>query len=59
MSLRIVCPLLLLLGLALMLPFEFWFTRLFGVAALVGFVVTGLFLVATPEFLARGDDDPA
>jgi hypothetical protein len=55
-TLRRVCPALLVLGVALMIPFEAPLTRIAGVACLVGFVVTGLFLVATPEFLAREDD---
>ncbi len=57
MSLRLACPLLLALGLVLMLPFEEWYTRILGVASLVGFIVTGLFMVATPEYLSRRDDD--
>ena len=53
MTLRRLCPALFLLGIVLMIPFEAWYTRLFGVLALVGFVVTGLFLIASPAYLAR------
>jgi hypothetical protein len=60
MTLRRLCPALLVLGVVLMIPFETTLTRIAGVACLVGFVVTGLFLVATPEFLGRdeGSDPP-
>ena len=45
------------LGLLLMLLFEAWFTRLLGVAALFAFVVSGVFLIADPAFLAAEDDE--
>lgn len=44
------------LGLLLMLLFETWLTRALGVAALFGFIVTGVFLIADPAFLAAEDD---
>ena len=44
-------------GLLLMLLFEAWFTRLLGVAALFAFIVSGVFLIADPAFLAAEDDD--
>ena len=53
MTLRRLCPTLFVLGIVLMIPFEAWYTRLFGVLALVGFVVTGVFLIASPDYLAR------
>ena len=56
MTLRRICPALLVLGLALMIPFEATLPLALGVACLAGFVVTGLFLVATPEFLGRDED---
>jgi hypothetical protein len=43
------------LGVGLMIPFDAAVTRFFGVIALLGFIVCGLFLIATPEAL-RGDD---
>jgi uncharacterized membrane protein YkgB len=54
-------PLVLMLvclvgGLALMLGFEYTLTRIVGVLALFAFIVTGVFLIADPEFLARDDD---
>jgi hypothetical protein len=39
------------LGVALMIPFEHWFTRVLGVGALFAAIVTGVFAIATPEFL--------
>ena len=45
------------LGLLLMLLFEAWFTRLAGVACLFAFIVTGVFLIADPAFLAADDDE--
>jgi hypothetical protein len=40
-------------GLALMLAFESWITRLLGVLALFAFIVIGVFLIADPAFLAE------
>lgn len=57
MSLRVVALALLVLGVALMVPFEAWYTRVAGVLCLFGFVVVGLFAVATPEYLGREIDD--
>jgi hypothetical protein len=57
MTLRRLVPTLLLLGLALMLPFDAWFTRLLGVLCLFGFVVAGVFLIANPENLAADEDE--
>jgi hypothetical protein len=44
-------------GLLLMLLFEAWFTRVLGVAALFAFIVSGVFLIADPVFLAADDDE--
>ena len=44
-------------GLLLMLLLEAWFTRLGGVACLFAFIVTGVFLIADPAFLAADDDE--
>jgi hypothetical protein len=44
-------------GLLLMLLFEAWLTRLVGVAALFAFIVSGVFLIADPAFLAADDDE--
>jgi hypothetical protein len=57
MSLRWICPLLGIAGVAIMVPFESTVTLTIGVLCLIGFVVTGLFLIASPEFLGRADDD--
>jgi hypothetical protein len=57
MNLRKLFPLLFVIGVALMVPFDAWYTRLAGMACLVGFVVVGAFTIASPEFLARGNDD--
>jgi hypothetical protein len=53
----VVALVALVVGLGLMLPFEYTLTRLFGVAALATFVVCGLLVVANPEFLARDGDE--
>jgi hypothetical protein len=57
MSLRHVSLGLFVLTLALMLPFEYTITRILGVACLVGFIVTGLFAIASPANLRRDQDD--
>jgi len=46
------------LGLVLMLIFEHWLTRVVGVTALLAFIVSGVFLIADPAFLAAEDDEP-
>jgi hypothetical protein len=43
-------------GLLLMLLFEVWVTRALGVVALFAFIVSGVFLIADPAFLAAEDD---
>jgi hypothetical protein len=53
---RLLVPLLLVAGVLLMVPFETTVTRVLGVAALVAFVVCGVFAIATPEYLERDDD---
>ena len=45
------------LGLLLMLLFEAWYTRLAGEACLFAFIVSGVFLIADPSFLAAEDDE--
>ena len=45
------------LGMLLMLIFEHWLTRVVGVTALFAFIVSGVFLIADPAFLAAGDDE--
>jgi energy-converting hydrogenase Eha subunit C len=44
------------LGSAVMILFEAPLARIVGVALLFGFVVSGIFLVADPEFLARDEE---
>jgi threonine/homoserine efflux transporter RhtA len=43
------------LGVVLLVPFEHPLTLALGVGCLLAFVVRGVFLIATPEFLA-GDE---
>jgi hypothetical protein len=43
-------------GLVLMIGFELWYTRVLGVLALFAFIVTGVFVIADPEFLERDDE---
>jgi hypothetical protein len=57
MNLRKLFPFLFLIGVALMVPFDAWYTRLLGMGCLIAFVVVGVFVIATPEFLSRPDDD--
>jgi hypothetical protein len=45
----------LVVGLVLMLVFEAVVTRVLGVAALLAFIVSGVFLIADPGFL--GDEE--
>jgi hypothetical protein len=45
------------LGVLLMIPFEFWLTRVLGVAALFAAIVVGVFAIATPGFLEEEDAD--
>jgi hypothetical protein len=45
------------LGVALMIPFEFWFTRVLGVGALFAAIVTGVFAIASPEFLEHEEPE--
>lgn len=47
----------LLLGLALMLPFDAAVTRVLGVTLLLTFVACGTWLVADPAFLTHDGDD--
>ena len=45
------------LGAGLLFPFESTMTILLGVLFLVAFVVTGVFVLASPEALARDPED--
>jgi hypothetical protein len=48
---------LLVLGVVLLVPFKAPLTLLLGVLFLLGFVGVGVWVIASPEFLAAGDDD--
>ena len=48
----------LVVGVGLNVAFEHTITRVLGVLLLFAFIVTGVFLIADPEFLG-GDDDGA
>ena len=52
-KLQRICIALGVIGLVVMLPFDEWYTRLVGMACLVAFVVTGVFLIANPAYLSR------
>jgi hypothetical protein len=54
---RVLLPVLLAAGLALMLPFEYTVTRVLGVVLMFAFIVLGVFAIATPEFLGGDDQD--
>jgi uncharacterized membrane protein len=51
-----VCATSFVLGSAVMLAFEAPLARILGVALLFAFVVSGVFMVADPEFLGRDED---
>jgi energy-converting hydrogenase Eha subunit C len=51
-----VCIGCFLLGSAIMVAFEAPLARIVGVALLFGFIVSGVFLVADPEFLDRDEE---
>lgn len=53
MKLMLTC---LILGLPLMLLFENTFTRIAGVLLCLGFIVSGVFVIANPDDLGR--DEP-
>ena len=57
MRLGVVALACFVLGVALMIPFEYWFTRVLGVGALFAAIVVGVFAIATPDFLAAEDED--
>jgi hypothetical protein len=48
---------LLVVGLALMIPFEETITLALGVACLLAFVGLGVFLIAHPSALLEADDE--
>jgi hypothetical protein len=44
-------------GLVLMVGFEATVTRILGVLALLAFIVSGVFAIADPAYLAEEDED--
>jgi hypothetical protein len=51
-----VCVACFVLGAGVMIAFEAPLARIAGVALLFAFIVSGVFLVASPEFLARDEE---
>ena len=51
-----VCVTCFVLGALVMILFEAPLARIVGVALLFAFVVSGVFLVADPDWLARDED---
>ena len=51
-----VCVACFVLGSAIMLAFEAPVARIAGVALLFAFIVTGVFLVADPDWLGRDEE---
>jgi hypothetical protein len=45
------------LGVALMIPFEYTLTRIVGIAALFVAIVAGVFAIATPELLENEEGE--
>ena len=56
--LRRLTPLLFLLGAAVMVIFDHWFTLLAGVVLMLAFVVVGAFVIADPNGFLDRDADP-
>ncbi|MFA4927267.1 MAG: hypothetical protein WC558_02035 [Patulibacter sp.] len=57
-TLRRITPALFLLGMAVMVAFDRWFTLLAGVGLMLAFVACGVFLIADPGgFLDRDADE--
>ncbi len=52
-KLQRICIALGVIGVVVMFPFDQWYTRLIGMAFLVAFVITGVFLIANPAYLSR------
>jgi len=44
------------LGVGLMVPFEYTITRVLGVGFLLAFILGGAFAIAEPEFLSAEDE---
>lgn len=57
MSARVRCVLLLVIGAALLVPFDSTVALFGGVAFLLAGIVYGVFTIASPEFLSAVDDD--
>ena len=53
----LICLGCFLLGVGLMIPFEEWYTRLLGVAFLLGAIVGGAFVIAEPGFLFADEEE--
>lgn len=56
-KLQRICLALGVVGVVIMFPFDAWYTRLVGMALLVGFVITGVFLIANPAYLSRDSSE--
>ena len=54
--LLVVCVACFVLGSAIMLAFDAPIARIAGVALLFGFIVSGVFLVANPDWLGRDEE---
>ena len=52
----ILVALSFVLGVGLMIPFEYTITRVLGVAFLLAFIVGGAFVIAEPGFLSAEDE---
>jgi hypothetical protein len=52
---RLLLPVLLVAGVALMIPFDATVTRVLGIALMFAFIVVGVFAIANPEFLERDE----
>ena len=52
-KLQRICLVCGAIGVAVLFPFDAWYTHLIGMAFLVAFVITGVFLIANPAYLSR------
>lgn len=57
--LRRLTPLLFLVGAAVMVVFEHWYTLLAGVVLMLAFVIVGVFVIADPRGFLDRDADAA
>lgn len=58
MSGKVKLVLLFLVGVGFLFPFDYAITITLGIAFLFAYIVYGVFLIASPEFLESDNDPP-